>query len=162
MKNLLACLMCLVLTASQCFALAGGPVFTTLDPTGTYAGSIRARKKHHLVFVPPCSRNSLGVFAITIDASGTGTGAFVMFTQGLVFTGNIAGVANLVSGKLTGVLDGTDARGHLQAKITDVQLKGGTIMATRLLGSAFLSVDQGDPLSPTCEMGGLRVNGFKQ
>jgi hypothetical protein len=186
MKNLLAALMCFVLTASQSFALSGGPDFTPLDPTGTYAGSIKARKRHLVDFPPGCSLNSLGVFALTIDASGTGTGDFVMFTQGRVFTGTISGNANLVSGKLSGVLNATvdftviiptnppttfdvtaQALGRLQAKITDVALRGGTIKATRLLGSASLAVDQGevDPttLKPiaTCQMG-LRVNGFKE
>jgi hypothetical protein len=186
MKILLACLMCLVLTASECFALAGGPVFTTLDPAGTYAGSMRARKRHLTDFPRGCSLNSLGVFALSIDASGAGTGDFVLFSQGRVFTGTISGNANVVSGRLSGVLNATvnftvtipinppttfdvtaQALGHLQAKITDVQLKGGTIMATRLLGSASLAVDQGEvdlaTLRPitTCQMA-LRVNGFKQ
>src|SRR5438552_3952195 len=156
MKIVLAGLMCLVLTSSQCFALSGGPVFTTLEPAGTYAGSIKARKRHLVDFPPGCSLNSLGVFALTVAASGTGRGDFVLFSQGRVFTGTISGNANLVSGKLTGVLNATvdftvinpntnpptmidvtaQALGHLQAKITDVALKSGTITAMRLLGTA--------------------------
>jgi hypothetical protein len=42
MKIVLACLMCVVLTASECFAISGGPVFNTgINVVGTYAGVIK-------------------------------------------------------------------------------------------------------------------------
>ena len=54
MKILLACLMCLVLTMSECFALKGGPEFGKgqVTTTGIYAG----------VLVPQVADNSLGIF----------------------------------------------------------------------------------------------------
>jgi hypothetical protein len=115
MKILLACSMCLVLAASECLAISGGPVFGSgLNVVGTYAGVIKARRAdappsgQFPPDTPPgCSLNSLGVFSVGVPTSGISTGSFVMFSQGRVFTGTIRGTADPGTAKLTGVLNAT-------------------------------------------------------
>jgi len=67
MKILLACLMCLVLMASQCFAISGGPVFggAQLTVTGSYAGVFVPR------LIPPLvsATNSLALSRWLFHAS---------------------------------------------------------------------------------------------
>jgi hypothetical protein len=191
MKILLASLMCLVLGASECFAISGGPVFDSgVNVVGTYAGVIKARRpnappsdKFPEDFPPGCSLNSLGVFSVGVPTTGIGTGDFVMFSQGQVFTGTIRGTADPNTGKLTGVLDATfdftiiipggdtidvtaEANGHLKTTISNISSQGVTT-GIRLAGTATLNINQGavdlgtlQPI-PTCEMT-LRVKGFKQ
>jgi hypothetical protein len=114
MKILLACLMCLVLGASECFAISGGPVFGSgTNVVGTYAGVIK-RPSETPPASPPCplmesgcSANSLGVFSVGVPSSGISSGTFVMFSQGRVFTGTIRGTADPAQAKLTGVLNAT-------------------------------------------------------
>jgi hypothetical protein len=173
MKILLACLMCLVLVASECFAISGGPVFSgSLNVVGTYAGVIK-RPSETPPASPPCplmesgcAANSLGVFSVGVPASGISSGTFVMFSQGRVFTGTIRGTADPGQAKLTGVLnatfdftetfinpDGTttevmvtaSANGNLKTRITTVSSHSGlnTATAIRLAGTATLNIDHG-------------------
>lgn len=99
MKILLACLMCLVLTMSECFALKGGPVFGKgqVTTTGIYAG----------VLVPNVADNSLGIFSVIIPNRGTGTGTISFFRNGIFYPGTIQAVADPDSGVLTGVASST-------------------------------------------------------
>jgi hypothetical protein len=190
MKILLASLMCLVLGASECFAISGGPVFDSgVNVVGTYAGVIKARRANappsdkFQDFPPGCSLNSVGVFSIGLPTGGIGNGDFVMFSQGQVFTGTIRGTADPNTGKLTGVLNATfdftvtipggdtidvtaEANGHLKTIISNVSLQGVTT-GIRLAGTARLNINLGtvdlgtlQPI-PNCEMT-LRVKGFKQ
>ena len=191
MKILLGCLMCVVLAASECFAISGGPVFDSgVNVVGTYAGVIRARplnappsEKFPDDFPPGCSFNSLGVFSVGVPASGIATGDFVMFSQGRVFTGTIRGTADPNTAKLTGVLNATfdftvsipggdsidvtaEANGHLKTTISNRSNAAAGTTAIRLAGTAKLNINQGEvnaDLSPhtTCEMT-LKVKGFKQ
>jgi hypothetical protein len=173
MKILLACLMCLVLTASECFAISGGPVFGGgTNVVGTYAGVIK-RPSETPPASPPCpliesgcAANSLGVFSVGVPASGISSGTFVMFSQGRIFTGTIRGTADPTQAKLTGVLnatfdftetfinpDGTttevmvtaSANGNLKTRITTVSSHSGlnTTNAIRLAGTATLNIDHG-------------------
>jgi hypothetical protein len=137
MKILLACLMCLVLGATECFAISGGPVFPGgTNVVGTYAGVMKTSRfcvvcendqetqikckdlqsylQEHPGAIPgscslqpDCSANSLGVFSVGVPSSGIATGTFVMFSQGRVFTGTIRGTADPGRATLTGVLDAT-------------------------------------------------------
>ena len=104
MKALLGCLMFLVLTTSQGFAISGGPWGRgTLNVVGVYAGVLKP--KIPPVDDPPgCSANSIGVFSVGVPSSGVSTGTFVMFSQGRVFTGTIQGVADPGKGTLNAVL----------------------------------------------------------
>jgi hypothetical protein len=186
MKIVLACLMCVVLTASECFAISGGPVFNTgINVVGTYAGVIKARNRHLNDFPPGCSFSSLGVFSVGVPTSGIASGDFVMFSQGRIFTGTIRGTADPNTAKLTGILNATfdftvidndtipptttdltaEANGHLKTTITNVSSQG-VVTAIRLSGTAFLAINPGsvnadNSANINCEMN-LRVNGFKQ
>jgi hypothetical protein len=174
MKILLACLMCPVLVASECFAISGGPVFPgNVNVAGTYAGVIKRPSDTPpavLVCPPPtsgCSSNSLGVFSVGVPASGISSGTFVMFSQGRIFTGTIRGTADPGLAKLTGVLnatfdftetfvnpDGTttvvtvtaSANGNLKTRITAGSSHSGlsTTTAIRLAGTATLNIDHGE------------------
>jgi hypothetical protein len=109
MKILLACLMCLVLGASECFAISGGPVFggAQVSVTGTYAG----------VFVPipiavdpgpppvTLTENSLALFTLTVPKVGLASGTSAVFRNGFFYSGGIQGSADPDSARLTGIID---------------------------------------------------------
>lgn len=171
MRALFGSLVCLVLTATQSFALSGGPVYTTAKLVGTYAGVMRA------TFDPtnPLASNSLAVFSMGIPTTGTGTGKFVMFAQGRIFTGSVEGVGDPKNSKLRAVLTGTstsegvaaNVNGSLNASVSTTQSSAilGT-NATRIAGSAQLNIDQGQvtanglPILTGVLL--LKVSGFKQ
>jgi hypothetical protein len=161
MKILLASLMCLVLTASECFALKGGPVYGEGgNIVGTYAGTLIP------AFDPtdPISSNSIGIFSVTVPQSGLATGAFMMFAQGRTFNGTIRGTANPNKGSLRGILNATfnytltfldgagmvqttevtaTVNGNLSAKVHSGRQTVFTSTATLLRGEAILFIDQG-------------------
>src|SRR5215210_4927238 len=108
MKILLACLMCLVFSTVQCFALKGGPHYTTggANIIGRYAGVLRPP------FCPladpsecPTGFNSLGLFTLVIPQTGIGTGTAFIFAGGRTFTGTITALGDPNKGALSGVLD---------------------------------------------------------
>ena len=96
MKILLACLMCFVLGASECFAIKGGPPYpgATVRTTGNYAG----------LFIPTIADNSLGIFTTTIPNTGLGTGTVAFFRNGIFYPGTIQAIADPDSAVLTGVV----------------------------------------------------------
>src|SRR5947199_1161686 len=104
MKGLLGCLLCLVFTMTQAFAISGGPPYpASLNIVGVYAGVMKPKKvpatcpgdPSTCPDAPPgCSANSLGVFSVGASESGLATGTFVMFSQGRVFSGTIRGTAD--------------------------------------------------------------------
>jgi hypothetical protein len=190
MKIVLACLMCLVLGASETFAIDGGPVYPGgTNVVGTYAGVI-----DRVVTDSPldCGANSIGVFSVGVPKTGISSGTFVMFSQGRAFTGTIQGVADPGKSTLKGVLSATfnftvtrtninpvtgettttttdvtaSANGNLKTQITSGADLTFGVTATRLRGTATLSIDMGQlnaDLTPlvVCEVT-LRVRGFKQ
>jgi hypothetical protein len=95
MKIVLASLMCLVLGASQCFALKGGPPYpgAQVRTTGNYAG----------LFIPTGMDNSLGIFTTTIPTTGLGSGTVAFFRNGIFYPGTIQAIADPDSAVLTGV-----------------------------------------------------------
>lgn len=182
--------MCLVLGSSECFAIDGGPVYPgATNVVGTYAGVIDPV----LADSPPtCGANSIGVFSIGVPENGISSGTFVMFSQGRTFTGTISGVADPGKAKLKGVLNATfnftvsktstnsvtgettvttedvtaSANGNLNTQINSGSTATLGVTATRLRGTATISVDFGQlnpDFSPiiVCEMN-MRVKGFKQ
>lgn len=184
MKPLLASLLCLVFTASQCFALKGGPPYpgNRVSVVGTYAGVIRPT-----VATDPCGRNSIAVFSVGVPQSGVSSGTFVTFSQGRVFSGTVRGTADPGLATLKGVLNATftytmpsidpitgrpttidviaSANGNFDSRITTTSTSFGPA-STRLRGGAHIEVSHGqlDPeLKPrvTCAMD-LDVIGFKQ
>ncbi len=112
MKILLACLMCLVLSVAECFAVKGGPDYTKtrVSTTGNYAG----------VFAPTIipgdpdatpptqdqeADNSLALFSVMIPATGLGTGRVVVFREGRVYRGTMDATADPDSAKLFAVIE---------------------------------------------------------
>src|SRR5947207_13832016 len=121
MKGLLGCLLCLVFTITQAFAISGGPPYPgATNVVGVYAGVMKPKKVPATCPADPstcpdsppgCSANSLGVFSVGVPNSGTATGTFVMFSQGRVFNGTIKGTADpgkdANSARLNAVLSAT-------------------------------------------------------
>ena len=176
MRILLACLMCLVLSTVQCFALKGGPPYPAgTNMIGTYAAVLIPE------FDPtdPFSSNSIGVFAASVPTSGLANGGFAFFARGQIFLGTMTGVGDPKGGELRGILqadvgdapnDATDeipgARGKLDARVVNETVGFGT-GTIRLRGEATLLVDQGQ-VDPTTGQKiitatySLAVEGFKQ
>ena len=93
----------LIFAKSVAFAISGGPFPAAKNVVGTYAGVLIT--KPNLADSPPgCSANSLGVFSIGVPTTGVSNGAFVMFSQGRVFSGTVQGTADPDRGTLKGVL----------------------------------------------------------
>ncbi|HEY1770477.1 MAG TPA: hypothetical protein VGG02_09515 [Chthoniobacterales bacterium] len=99
MKALLGSLLCLVLFASECFAIKGGPVYPTgsIVTTGNYAG----------VLYPPANENSLGIFVVTVPTTGIATGTVAFFRNGYYYAGTVQGIADPDSAMFIGVADAT-------------------------------------------------------
>lgn len=187
MKALLGSLLCLVLFASECFAISGGPPYPTgTNLAGVYAGVL-------LPAVGPdttakertCVAGSLGIFTIGIPNSGASTGDFIIFIQGRVFGGSIQGVSDPTNAQLTTIVDATftqmltsltvppvmttvtaSVTGTLTAKISSPTNPLSPTSAF-LNGEAALSVDNGkvDPnLNPIvlCPNLSFDVMGFRQ
>ena len=98
MKILLACLMCLVLTVSECFALKGGPGGGgggTVSTTGIYAG----------VLYPVDRANSIGLFTVSVPRSGLGAGTVFLFANESAYDGTMQATADPDSAVFTGYVD---------------------------------------------------------
>src|SRR2546429_773495 len=102
MKALLGCLMCLVLTLSQVFAISGGPFSGggRVAVTGTYAG----------VLVPTVdptiglADNSLALFTMKIPQTGLGSGTSAVFRNGFFYPGTIDASADPDRAQITGIV----------------------------------------------------------
>jgi hypothetical protein len=147
----------------------GGPAYPgTQNVVGTYAGALIPETPGN---PNGCANNSLGIFSLVVPTNGLGTGTFVMFAQGRVFTGTIRAAADGEKGRIRGILDatfdftvhfacGTDqcpnvlgctgcdvdvtaaAKGRFDVDITS----GSTIslgVGARLNGDVKLNIDQG-------------------
>ena len=182
MKALLACLMCLVLTLSQAFAISGGPFGGKKHVlvTGTYAG----------VFVPAvdpgtgmADPNSLAIFTLRIPQIGSATGTAAIFRNGFYYPGTIVGSADPASARVTGIIQGqfddiiqsgsTIVTHHYyssgQFVSVKIEAKSGalSLSSVRLKGSATISYVPGSGFTPDPrgDSGGpipYRVKGFKQ
>lgn len=97
MKAVLGCLLCLILTSAQCFALKGGPVFGggAVRTTGIYAG----------VLYPVDVVNSIGLFSVTVPRTGLGTGSMYLFANSNAYVGTVQATADPDSAAFTGFLD---------------------------------------------------------
>jgi hypothetical protein len=124
MKKILPVLLCYVLSASQMYAVSGGPVFTSdISPIGTYSGVIEGITEtddsttsgpaipgdplpapNNAATTPS---NALGLFDLSVPSVGNSTGVFVLFADGIVFSGTIQAFADPNSDKLLGILEGT-------------------------------------------------------
>jgi hypothetical protein len=191
MKSVLGCLMCLVFTTSQSFAISGGPFNgpTHVNVVGTYAG----------VFVPtvtvivlspgppPVTQtvgpdpNSLALFTLSVPKTDLASGTAVIFRNGFFYLGMIQASADPDSGTLTGIINGTatettsevgnvtnltlSAAGQFQnAKILANQMT--SVSAARIRGKAsitYITVPSGaDPRGESPRPILYKVHGFKQ
>jgi hypothetical protein len=127
MKTLLGCLMCLVFTISQSFAISGGPFSGgggQVSTTGTYAGVLTPTTHVACDTCDPgiTSLNQLGLFTVSVPKTGLGTGTTLFFNEGDIYSGTIQATADTDSAKLTGILSAnfpyiiivtsTDSTGH--------------------------------------------------
>lgn len=183
MKVLLGCLMCLVLTVVQTFAISGGPWGGRgqVSVTGTYAGVLVPL----LVVVdpgpPPVTLppdNSLALFTMKIPQTGVGSGTIAVFRNGFTYSGTMTASADPDTAKLTAVVtairqitvgDTTivhfyEANGQFNgAKLTSGERSSAT-GGVRIKGRASLTY-QNDAGDPAGDSGGpiqYRVRGFKQ
>jgi hypothetical protein len=186
MKAILGSLLCLVLFASECFALKGGPPYPGgTNIVGTYAGVLLPTSLDPNDIPPSCpgASNSLGVFTLGVPSSGGSTGNFIMFSQGRVFGGTIQGIADPQKARLDAIINATftyslvSLTGEPPVMITATALgtvdavirppRSGVSAVTALLrGSAQMQISQGfiDPQSGNpidCDLS-LDVMGFKQ
>jgi hypothetical protein len=187
MKIVLACLMCLVLGASECFAIDGGPFDgggAIVNVTGIYAGVFVPIPIIVAPGPPPVilNDNSLALFTFTVPRTGLATGTSAVFRNGFFYSGTILGSADPDSAKLTGIVasffeeaiqEGTttikkhyDANGQfVNAKVTANQ-NAGARSAARIRGKASLTYRLGaNADDPNGDSGGpilYKIKGFKQ
>jgi hypothetical protein len=188
-KALFGSLLCIVLAASQSFAIKGGPPYpASTNLPGVYAGVLQG------VFDPtrPSSSNSIGVFSVGVPKTGIASGPFVMFSRGRVFSGTIQGTADPTKASIKGVLSATynfnlsrtvtdssgnvtvvtipitaTANGPLDAAVGSFKSAKNLSAATTILqGTATLNIAEGqvaangDPV--IVSILSLTVSGFKQ
>jgi len=188
-KAIFAALLCFVLTASQTFAIKGGPPYPAgTNLVGTFAGVMQG------VFDPtnPSSSNSIGVFSIGVPKNGNATGPFVMFSRGRVFSGSAHATADPTKASIKGVLDATynfsvsqrvtdilgiehvetttitaTANGPLDTTVSSTKTKNLGTASTILQGSAVINISHGQvngsTLAPVIvDILSLTVSGYKQ
>ncbi len=177
MKILLACLMCLVLCTSECFALKGGPPYPggQVRTTGNYAG----------LFAPTGTDNSLGIFTVTVPITGQGRGVVAFFRNGIFYPGTIQALVDPDSAVMTAIVNSSfnvtfaetidtrfvvtfNANGSINASIRANSVAFSTA-ASRIRGTAGITYDTvggapGFDLSRANSNGPVPyvVSGFKQ
>jgi hypothetical protein len=153
MRSLLALLLCFILVQSQTYALWGGPDYSggVSSLTGTYAGVLLVDNSS--TATAPAD-NSLGVFAFGIPDSGVGTGAFLLFTNGILYNaGNIVAVSIPQNKQIQGILSAsfsysvtdtvTAADGTLSQATTDITIQANgkmkaDVVSTRVQASSVV------------------------
>lgn len=167
MKIILASLMCLVLGASECFAIKGGPVYGGSGSlVGTYAGVLQPGDA---VF------NSLGIFTISVPQSGLASGVFIIFQEGLLLSGSMQAVADGTTKKITGLLHAEATRAEIIDGTVNIRIVGiadgqmivnvssnvSSTSGRRLSGTAVVDVhDQPAPRPDTHQT--YQISGFQQ
>jgi hypothetical protein len=169
MKTLLGCLMCLVLTMSQGFAISGGPWSGKglVGVVGTYAGTLQD------VMV---GSNNLGIFTLSVPQTGLATGTLLLFTGERAFSGPITGLADPNTDILVATLQGIPvvssggqtietlnfhADGSLNARIRGSK-KSTSVSSVRIRGTAHVTTTNSNPSPPEQTMTDYIVNGFRQ
>lgn len=123
MKPLFPLLLSYVMMTSQTFAISGGPVFggQGVSVPGIYSGVLQGVTESQGAagspeipgdpLSPPeggtgAPSNAIGLFDLTIPATALATGTFLMFADGVVFTGTIDASGDVDTGIVQGVLQG--------------------------------------------------------
>ncbi len=112
MKKILSFLLCIVFLQAQVFALVGGPVYTdgqNVDIVGTYSGTMTPVDVIGSGTAGPNgeSVDSLGLFTLGVPAAGPAAGTFVIFQQGIIFSGKITAIGDPSKGTLNGLVEAT-------------------------------------------------------
>ncbi len=108
MNKVLSLLLAFVVLQTQCWALTGGPNYSSggsagqTDLIGVYAGALLPSGDETV----EGATNGLGLFTLSVPETGLGAGDFVYFSEGRTFTGSITGVADPDEGTLIGLLKG--------------------------------------------------------
>jgi hypothetical protein len=143
MKAILGSLLCLVLFASECFALKGGPPYPGAGAAsiGRYAGVLTADGSSTSSF------NSLGIFTLSVPAIGAATGDVIIFTNGVYFLGTIQGIVQpnaqlsaLATASQTGTKTEVNSDGTITTVTTIVSVLDGEITAKIVPSRSFVSV----------------------
>jgi hypothetical protein len=118
MKRILSFLLSVVFLHVQTaplMAKRGGPDIggssneQNVDIVGTYSGTLIPTNPE-AAGTPALDGgfvNSLGLFSLGMPLQGPGTGSFVIFTQGVTFTGTITAVGDPGKGTISGLVEGT-------------------------------------------------------
>jgi len=117
MKKVLSFLLSIVFLHAQTaplFAHRGGPENTdttqNFNIVGTYSGTLIPDDPADAAtdtIDGSDSINSLGLFNLGVPSSGPATGTFLIFTQGIIFTGTIVASGDEGKGTISGVVEGT-------------------------------------------------------
>ncbi len=116
MKRILSFLLCIILLKAQAFALRGGPPGADSGTilVGTYSGTLIPTDANQGTDVldpvtgeKTGSINSVGLFSVAMPTSGPGTGSFLIFTEGISFSGTITAVGDSAAGTITGIIEAT-------------------------------------------------------
>lgn len=185
MKSLLAVQMCMILTATQAFALAGGPVYeSAASYVGDYSGSLVGAQSE-----VTGESNAVGLYSLGVPDVGLSSGPAYLFSDGRVFVGTITALVN-PDGSITGVIsagfgfsvvvpgpDGatvvtsitSEAVGNFEAAIsTESSVSSvNNVNANRIVGTAEIDISSGedDPIdgSPIIvDSITFQVTGFQQ
>ena len=180
--------MCVVFTATQSFAIDGGPWGGSggrVTVTGTYAGMLVPIPTVLAPGPPPVTMtdNSLVLFTLKVPRTGLASGTSAVFRNGFFYSGQIQGSADPDSAKLTGIVNaefsqdvqsGTttitefyEANGQfLNAKITS-NLTTSKVAPARIRGKASITYALGANATDALrgDSGGpiqYKIRGFKQ
>lgn len=181
MKTLFPLLLTYVMLTTQTFAISGGPVFGDSGAyvPGIYSGVLQGVTEtsgglNGAPAIPgdPVSpddvatgvpSNAIGLFDLTVPTTALSTGTFLLFADGVVFGGTIDASADIDSGLVKGILQGTydfllqtfdatgaavstaisaTALGRITAQVTNSSSLFATSLA-RLNGTADLEINFG-------------------
>lgn len=116
MKKVLSFLLSIVFLHAQTaplFAHRGGPensdTTANVDIVGTYSGTLipdDPAAANTDTIDGSDSINSLGLFNLGVPTTGPATGTFLIFTQGIIFTGTIIAAGDAGKGTIQGVVEG--------------------------------------------------------
>ena len=172
MKVLLACLMSLVFTITQSFAISGGPWSGgkgLVGVVGTYAGTFKP--------TAACAcPNNLGIFTLSVPQTGLSTGTVLIFTGERTFSGPITGIADPNTDVLQATLQGIPvvtsgsttietlnfhADGTVNGKVR-ANRKSTSVSSVRIRGDAHVTTTNRNVDPPEQTVTDYTVHGFKQ
>lgn len=117
MKRILSFLLCIILLKAQAFAIHGpldGVDSAGTLIVGTYSGTLTptAADQGTRVFdfqtgEQTGTLNSVGLFTVAMPDAGIGAGTFLIFTDGISYSGTITAVGDPTVGSISGILEAT-------------------------------------------------------